>query len=157
MNGVGKYAVGALVVAVVVHFAVVLATPRALMNEMMLVRPQLAGTPVWNEAKDIYVRMLAPVAPHVADELWHELGHQDSIHVQPWPEVDDEAAKNEEITLVVQVNGKLRDRVSVPVGLGDDQLKEAALATEGAQKFIEGMTIRKVVVVPGRLVNIVAS
>ena len=141
----------------VLQFNTIVAALMELMNEMMLVRPQLAGTPAWTEAKDIYVRMLAPITPHLAEELWHELGHQDSIHLQSWPEVDEEAAKNEEITLVVQVNGKVRDRVSVPVGLGDDQLKEAALATEGAQKFIEGLTIRKVVVVPGRLVNIVAG
>ena len=101
--------------------------------------------------------MIAPFCPHVAEELWERLGKEGSIHLQPWPEVDEKAAAAEEITLVVQVNGKLRDRVTVPVGLGDDQLKEAALATEGAQKFIEGLAIRKVVVVPGRLVNIVAG
>jgi len=139
------------------QFNTIVASLMELMNEIIALRPQVAGTPALDEAKDVYVRMLAPVAPHLADELWHELGHEDSIHVQPWPEVDEEAARNEEITLVVQVNGKLRDRVTVPVGLGEDQLKEAALATEGAQRFSEGLTIRKVVVVPGRLVNIVAS
>jgi len=141
----------------VFQFNTIVASLMELMNEMMALRPQVAGTPALDEAKDIYVRMLAPVAPHLADELWHELGHEGSIHVQRWPDVDEEAARNEEITLVVQVNGKLRDRVTVPVGLGEDQLKEAALATEGAQRFTEGLTIRKVVVVPGRLVNIVAS
>jgi len=80
-----------------------------------------------------------------------------SIHVQPWPAVDEEAAKSEEITLVVQINGKLRDRVTAPVGLGDEEMKERALATEGARRFLEGLTVRKVIVVPGRLVNIVAS
>jgi leucyl-tRNA synthetase len=139
------------------QFNTIVAALMELMNEILQARPQVAGTPVLDEVKDIYVRMLAPVAPHLAEELWHELGRQGSVHRQPWPEVDEEAAKNEEITLVVQVNGKLRDRVSVPVGLGEDQLKEAALATEGAQRFTEGMTIRKVVVVPGRLVNIVAG
>jgi len=139
------------------QFNTIVAALMELMNEMIALRPQLAGTPALDEAKDLYVRMLAPVAPHLADELWHALGHEDSIHLQKWPEVDEDAALNEEITLVVQVNGKLRDRVTVPVGLGEDQLKEAALATEGAQKFIEGLTIRKVVVVPGRLVNIVAG
>jgi len=139
------------------QFNTIVAALMELMNEMIQARPQLSGTPAWDEAKDIYVRMLAPIAPHLADELWHELGHQDSVHLQSWPEVDDEAAQNEEITLVVQVNGKLRDRVSVPVGLGEDQLREAALATEGAQRFTEGLAIRKVVVVPGRLVNIVAG
>jgi leucyl-tRNA synthetase len=104
--------------------------------------------------------MLAPVAPHMAEELWEHLGRRDkegSVHVQPWPAVDEEAAKEEEVTLVVQVNGKLRDRVTVPVGLGEGEMKERALATEGARKFTEGMTVRKVIVVPGRLVNIVAG
>jgi leucyl-tRNA synthetase len=139
------------------QFNTIVAALMELMNEMITLRPQVAGTPAWDEAKDIYVRMLAPVAPHLAEELWHELGHEGSIHVQSWPAVDEDAARNEEITLVVQVNGKLRDRVTVPVGLGEDQLKELALATEGAQRFSEGLTIRKVVVVPGRLVNIVAN
>jgi leucyl-tRNA synthetase len=139
------------------QFNTIVASFMELLNEIMALRPQVAGTPAWDETKDIYVRMLAPVAPHLAEELWHALGHEDSVHLQPWPEVDEEAARNEEITLVVQVNGKLRDRVTIPVGLGEDQLKEAALATEGARRFTEGLTIRKVVVVPGRLVNIVAN
>ncbi len=139
------------------QFNTVIAALMELMNEIMQARPQVAGTPAWAETKDIYVRMLAPITPHLAEELWRELGHQDSIHLQSWPEVDEEAAKNEEITLVVQVNGKLRDRVSVPPGLGEDQLREAALATEGARRFTEGLAIRKVVVVPERLVNIVAN
>ena len=101
--------------------------------------------------------MLAPIAPHIAEELWHSLGREGSVHLQPWPEVDEEAARDEEITLVVQVNGKLRDRVSVPVGISEEEAREKALATEGARRFTEGLTVRKVVIVPGRLVNIVAA
>jgi leucyl-tRNA synthetase len=138
-----------------VQFNTIVAALMELLNEVYEARAQgAASSPVWNELKDLYVRMLAPIAPHLAEELWHELGHEDSIHRQSWPEVDEDAARNDEITLIVQVNGKLRDRVSVPVGL---DLKQRALATEGAQRFTEGLTIRKVVVVPGRLVNIVAN
>ena len=141
-----------------VQFNTIVAALMELLNDAYLARGQGASSaPVWSELKDIYVRMLAPIAPHLAEELWHELGHEDSIHRQSWPEVDEDAARNDEITLIVQVNGKLRDRVSVPVGLADDDLRQRALATEGAQRFTEGLTIRKVVVVPGRLVNIVAN
>jgi leucyl-tRNA synthetase len=104
--------------------------------------------------------MLAPVAPHLAEELWEQLGRRErdgSVHRQAWPEVDEDAARAEEITLVIQVNGKLRDKVIVPAGLGEGELKERALAAEGARRFLEGQTVRKVIVVPGRLVNIVAG
>jgi leucyl-tRNA synthetase len=145
-------------------FNTVVAALMELLNEMMQIRAQggarIAASPAWAEAKDIYVRMLAPIAPHMAEELWSRLGSRDrqgSVHRQPWPAVDEEAAREEEITLVVQVNGKLRDRVTVPVGLGEEEMQQRALATEGARKFSEGMTVRKVIVVPGRLVNIVAS
>jgi len=145
-------------------FNTIVAALMELLNEMMALRTQGAAnpptSPAWEEAKDVYVRMLAPVAPHIAEELWEEMGQREkhgSIHVQPWPAVDEEAARAEEITLVVQINGKLRDRVTAPVGLGDEEMKERALATEGARRFLEGLTVRKVIVVPGRLVNIVAS
>jgi leucyl-tRNA synthetase len=143
-------------------FNTIVAALMELLNEMMQLRTQgaVSSSPAWDEAKHVYVRMLAPVAPHMAEELWEHLGRRDkegSVHVQPWPAVDEEAAKEEEITLVVQVNGKLRDRVTVPVGIGEGEMKERALATEGARKFTEGMTVRKVIVVPGRLVNIVAG
>jgi leucyl-tRNA synthetase len=143
-------------------FNTIVAALMELLNEMMQLRTQgaVSSSPAWDEAKDVYVRMLAPVAPHMAEELWEHLGRREkdgSVHVQPWPAVDEEAVREEEITLVVQVNGKLRDRVTVPVGLGEIEMKERALATEGARKFTEGMTVRKVIVVPGRLVNIVAG
>jgi leucyl-tRNA synthetase len=99
--------------------------------------------------------MLAPIVPHIAEELWERLGHEGSVHLQPWPEVDDEAAREEEITLVVQVNGKVRDRIQVPAGVSEEEARERALASEGAGRFMEGKAPRKVIVVPGRLVNIV--
>jgi leucyl-tRNA synthetase len=139
-------------------FNTVVAALMELLNELMQARTQGAATsPAWDEAKDIYARMLAPIAPHMAEELWQHIGNEGSVHRQPWPAVDEEAAKAEEITLVVQVNGKLRDRVSVPVGIGEEEMRARALATEGAMRFTEGLTVRKVIVVPGRLVNIVAN
>ena len=128
-----------------------------LLNEMYKAREQgAAGTAEWKEALDIYLRMMAPVAPHVAEELWARLGKSYSIHQQSWPTVDQEAAKEEEITLVVQVNGKVRDRIVVPVDISEAQAKELALASEIVQKHLEGKPPRKVILVPGKLVNIVA-
>jgi leucyl-tRNA synthetase len=75
--------------------------------------------------------------------------------MQPWPAVDEEAARKEEVTLIVQVNGKLRDRIQVPAGISDQEAEKLALQSEGAQAHIEGREIRKVIIVPGRLVNIV--
>ncbi|MEN6408698.1 MAG: leucine--tRNA ligase [Anaerolineaceae bacterium] len=126
-----------------------------LMNEMARVKPALAGTPTWDEALGIYLRMLAPVAPHITEELWASLGKPYSIHQQPWPEVDEAAAADEMVTLVVQVNGKLRDRINVPVDISNEDAKKAALESPIVIKFMEGKTPRQVIVVPGKLVNIV--
>ncbi|MFP3941904.1 MAG: leucine--tRNA ligase, partial [Thermoanaerobaculia bacterium] len=93
-----------------------------------------AGSEAWEEARSIYLRMLAPVAPHAAEELWHRLGYEGSVHVQDWPEVDEEAAREEEITLVVQVNGKVRDKLQVPAGIAREEAERRALASEGARR-----------------------
>ena len=128
-----------------------------LLNEMYKAREQGAvGATEWTEAQDIYLRMLAPVAPHIAEEVWTDfMGKPYSVHTQPWPEVDEAAAKEDEITLVVQVNGKVRDRIQVPVSIGEGEAKSAALASEAVQKYLQGKEPRKVILVPGRLVNIV--
>ncbi|HWQ45696.1 MAG TPA: class I tRNA ligase family protein, partial [Longilinea sp.] len=127
-----------------------------LLNEMNKAKTAGAwGSPAWKEAVSIYLRMMAPVCPHVSEEIWAGLGYPYSIHQQPWPAVDEEAAKEDLITLAVQVNGKLRDHIEVVPTVTADDAKAAALATEGAQKFMEGKTPRQVVYVPGRLVNIV--
>ena len=127
-----------------------------LLNAMYDVRTKgVGGTPEWAEALDIYLRMMAPVTPHVAEELWKRLGKPYSIHNQSWPTVDEAAAAEDQITLVVQVNGKVRDRVNVPVDTSDEAAKAAALASEAVQKHLEGRTPRKVILVPGKLVNIV--
>jgi leucyl-tRNA synthetase len=115
----------------------------------------IAGTDEWNEAVAIYLKMMAPVTPHIAEELWAFMGKPYSIHQQRWPEVDDAATVEEMITLIVQVNGKLRDRISVPADISEEAAKLAALNSEIVQKFLEGKPPKKVIVVPHRLVNIV--
>jgi leucyl-tRNA synthetase len=83
------------------------------------------------------------------------LGKPYSIHTQSWPEVDEAAAAEEQVILVVQVNGKLRDRISVPVGIGQEEARSAAMASEAVQRILDGKSPRQVIVVPGKLVNIV--
>ena len=99
--------------------------------------------------------MLAPVCPHIAEELWALKGKPYSIHTQSWPEVDFDAAADQVITLVVQVNGKLRDRISVSADISEEGAKSTALESPVIQKILEGKTPKKVIVVPKRLVNIV--
>jgi leucyl-tRNA synthetase len=127
-----------------------------LMNEMQKAKQQGAwGTSAWNEAVDIYLLMLAPVCPHITEELWAYLGKPFSIHTQAWPKVDQEAAAVDEITLVVQVNGKVRDRILVPADISEADARAAALGSESVQKNLDGRTPKQVIYVPGRLVNIV--
>ena len=127
-----------------------------LLNEMYKAREKgAAGTPEWIEAVDIYLKMMAPVTPHIAEELWAFMGKPYSIHHQSWPEVDLAAAAEQLITLIVQVDGKLRDRIMVPVDVTDAAAKLAALESEAVRKILAGRPPRKVIVVPQRLVNIV--
>ncbi len=115
----------------------------------------LAGDPAFDEAMEKMLLMMSPVTPHIAEEMWARLGKPYSIHNQAWPEYDTEAAKEEEITLVVQVNGKLRDRIVVPADIDEEQAKAVALASEAVQRHMGGKEPHKVIVVRGRLVNIV--
>ena len=127
-----------------------------LLNEMVKAKQKGAwGSEAWDEAIDIYLRLLAPIAPHISEELWAALGKPYSVHTQTWPEADEEAAAEEEITLIVQVNGKLRDRIIVPAGISQEDAKAKALASDKVTRYLAGKEPRKVVVVPGRLVNIV--
>ncbi len=139
------------------EFNTVISGLMELLNHMRDAAAQGAvGTPVWEEAQDVYLRLLAPVAPHIAEELWVEvLGKPYSVHTQSWPEVDESALTVEEITIPVQVNGKVRDRITVPADADEETIKAAALASEGARKHIGEKTPRKVILVKKRLVNIV--
>jgi leucyl-tRNA synthetase len=115
----------------------------------------LVGTPAWAEATEILLRLVAPVAPHIAEELWARTGRAYSIHQQPWPVADPALAAEDEIEVVLQVNGKVRDKLTVPAGADEDQLRTLALASERVKGHVGDRGIRKVIVVPGKLVNVV--
>ncbi len=109
----------------------------------------------WQEAVTSLMLLLAPSAPHLAEELWERSGNAYSIHNQRWPEWDAELAADEQITLVVQVNGKVRDRILVPADVSEERAKEVALSSEKVRQHVEGKRTLRVIYVPGRLVNIV--
>ncbi|MBP8001907.1 MAG: leucine--tRNA ligase [Chloroflexi bacterium] len=112
-------------------------------------------TEAWNEAITNLLLVLAPIAPHITEELWERRGGNYSVHQQTWPTWDEEVAKEESITVVVQVNGKVRDRFEMAADTSEDEIKAAALRSEKAQAWFEGKEPRKVIVVKGQLVNIV--
>ncbi len=112
---------------------------------------------VLREAVEHLLILLAPFAPHITEELWEITGHTESIHRQPWPSYDPEAIVEDEITIVVQINGRVRERVLVPADITPEQMKEVVLAQPRVQKLVEGKQIVKVIPVPGKLVNIVVK
>jgi leucyl-tRNA synthetase len=116
-----------------------------------------ALVPAYSEACETLALLLAPFAPHLAEELWSRLGREGSVHVAAWPSWDESAAEEEAITVVLQVNGKLRDRLSVPPGTPKEELEAQARASERVQTYLEGKSVRQVIVVPDRLVNIVVG
>jgi leucyl-tRNA synthetase len=109
----------------------------------------------WEEATGALLLMMAPIAPHISEELWQRTGRPYSIHRQPWPASDEALARDEKVTLVVQVNGKVRDRIQVAADISEDHAKDLAMNSELVKKYLEGQPIRKVIYVPGKLVNIV--
>jgi len=112
---------------------------------------------VFRDAIENVVLLISPFAPHIAEELWVELGHAAGVMNADWPVVNEEALKRDEIDMVVQVNGKVRDKIKVSSSASKEEIEAAALAADHIQKWLEGKTIRKVIVVPGRLVNIAVS
>jgi leucyl-tRNA synthetase len=106
------------------------------------------------EATENLLLLLAPFAPHLTEELWHRMGKRSSIHKESWPRFDEELVQAETITLVVQVNGKVRDRIKAPAGINREEMERVALESERTQKHIAGKKIAKIVTVPGKLVSI---
>jgi len=115
------------------------------------------GVAVVREAIEAIVLLLSPIVPHITQQLWNELGHNELLVDVSWPECDESALARDEIELVVQVNGKLRSKINVAANADNDSIETTALADEKIVANIEGKTVRKVIVVPGRLVNIVAT
>ena len=123
-----------------------------------LVKPELValkGTAPWKHALESLMLMMAPAAPHVAEELWERTGHGYSVHQQAFPSYDEALAAEVDITLIVQVNGKVRERLSVPAGLSQAEAQERALASDKVRGQIDGQQVAQVIYVPDRLLNLV--
>jgi len=141
------------------HFNTAIAAIMELVNTLQAFEPKDAPchAPVLKEALESVVLLLAPFVPHVSAELWEVLGNGDSIEEAGWPAFEPEVAADEHLLVVVQVNGKLRSKVTVPVSADESEVKEAVFADPRIKPFIEGQRVRKVIYVPGKLVNIVVG
>jgi leucyl-tRNA synthetase len=138
------------------EFNTIISSLMELLNEMYKAREAgAAGSKEWAEAQELYLKMMAPVAPHIAEELWAEIGKKYSLHTQPWPKVDEAATKEDEVTIAVQVNGKVRERITIAADASDETVKAAALAAENIIRALDGKEPSKVIVVKGKLVSIV--
>jgi len=140
------------------HFNTMIAALMEFTNYLGKVREEgMAHPDAFREAIDSLLLLMAPSTPHLAEELWVKAGHPYSIHNQAFPEWDKDLAAEEEITLVIQVNGKLRDKLTVPVTIAEQQARELALGREKIKPYIDKKKISKVIYVPRRLINIVTS
>ena len=139
------------------QFNTVVAACMKIMNTLSDIPPVSGQANLINEGFSILLRLLSPIAPHITHALWHELGFGDDVLNSSWPAVDEVALVRDTIELVVQVNGKLRGRISVAAKTAREQIEKTALADENVQRFTEGKSIVKVIVVPAKLVNIVVK
>jgi leucyl-tRNA synthetase len=138
------------------RFNTAIAALMELLNDTVQYRAQAAEkTPAFELLAHTYARLLSPFAPHLAEELHAWLGGEGSVYDAGWPEWDEAALVEEEIELVLQVNGKVRGKINVPAQADKQQLEQWALTNERVLAFIEGKTVRKLIVVPGKLVNVV--
>jgi len=143
------------------HFNTAIAAVMELVNHIYQTKDGIETTPqaeaVWRETIESLILLLSPFVPHVAEELWETLGKKESVVTVPWPEYDQEAIAEEEIVIVVQVNGKLRDRLLVPVSSEEEAIKEMALTSLKVRRHIDGKEVKKTIFVPQKLVNIVCA
>jgi len=138
------------------QFNTVVSGCMTMVNALYKLDDSAAGKAVLREALSILLRLLAPIAPHVTHQLWRDLGFGDDILDAGWPVVDEDALRRDTIEYVVQVNGKVRGKVQVPADAEKSAVEEAALANDNVRKFIGDAQVRKVIVVPNKLVNVVA-
>jgi len=141
------------------HFNTAIAAIMELVNSISSFESKKdpSSAPVLKEALEAVVLLLAPFVPHITEELWEGLGHQGGIGTASWPAYDAEAIVEDELTIVVQVNGKLRGKVTVAAIATEEEIRSAALADEKVVAHIEGKTVRKIIYVPGKLLNIVVA
>jgi leucyl-tRNA synthetase len=119
--------------------------------------PSAKGQALFKEAMETLILLLAPFAPHISEEMWEQMGHPGTTHQAAWPEYNEEFLKTDEIEIVVQVNGKVRQKLSVPAEIDEDSLKTQSLDDPRIQEWTSGKEVKKVIVVPKKLVNIVVK
>jgi leucyl-tRNA synthetase len=143
------------------QFNTAIAANMELVNALYLARAELnrsaGGRRVFSSAMASVLTLLSPVAPHLCEELWEELGHTTLLADETWPAWREDALARSMLTIVIQVNGKLRGKIEIAADAGQDEVEKAALAEANIARQLEKLTVRKVLHVPGKLVNIVAS
>ena len=137
------------------EFNTIIAALMSFQREMTRAFDEGCSAEAWREARETYVRLLAPVTPHIAEELWERMGRRDSVHVQTWPTWSAEVATEEETIVAVQVNGKVRARLRVATDASDDELRGRALTDPAVVRYIGNKPIQRVIVIPSKLVSIV--
>jgi len=143
------------------HFNTAIAAVMELVNHLYQTKDGIEATPqagaVWRETIESLILLLSPFVPHVSEELWKSFGNKESVVKAPWPEYDQEAITEEEIVIVVQVNGKLRDRLLIPVSSEEEEIKAMAMTSPKVRRYIDGKEVKKTIFVPQKLVNIVCA
>jgi leucyl-tRNA synthetase len=120
-------------------------------------KPSSESKKIWKEVLEKTILLVSPFAPHIADELWIEIGNIESTFIQDWPKYIEELTKEDKVNLVLQVNGKLRDTVAIKIGISKEECEKIAFESEKIKRFLENKEIVKVIVVPNKLVNIVVK
>jgi len=140
------------------HFNTMISALMEFTNHLVKVKEaSTVASREWEDSVKILLLLLVPTTPHLTEELWQRTGHDYSIHNQRWPDWNEEIAKDEETTLVVQVNGKLRDRIAVPASISEDEARQLAMESQRVKPYLEGKEVSKVIYVPKKLVNFVVK
>lgn len=140
------------------NFNTAISSVMELVNSLYLYKEQpKVNLAVAREGIEAVLLLLAPFAPHLTEELWNSIGYEESIHKQSWPKLDENALNQEEVTIVLQVNGKVRDKIQVPVEISQEELEATILSSEKVKQHLEGKTMVKLITIPGKLANIVVK
>jgi len=127
------------------------------LNELETRESQWRGTPLWQDVLGTFIRICAPITPFLAEEVWAKLGYRGSVHLAPWPRYDSQLAKGRDITIVIEVDGRVRGTITVEAEVDQEALIRVAASRESVRRAIGGRTLQRVIVVPGRLVNFVTA